>query len=497
MRILLIDPPTNCFTGLMKRGYPIGLCMLAAVAKNEGIQDVSVYDVDKSLPPTYGLNFSNQKQNMARFLDGVNNLDHPVWKSISQTLDSFKPDIVGITTMTIQYAAAMRVAQTVKSWDKKCPVIVGGAHTSVMPISTIEWPYIDMIVKGEGEEAFRQIIQRLKDGQTDMSDIHGVITKSNASMTNIPPIEISDLDILPIPAREMLMHKERYTPEDLALILTSRGCPYHCSYCSNFSRKTRFRSIENVINEIEIVKNKYNASQFMFKDDSFSLRRNRVEEFCRKLHEKKLDINWECTTRLDLLDDSLVKMMMSAGCNRIGVGVESGDEQMLQIYSKRLTKDQIRKGAKILNANKMFWTAYFMMGLPMESEQQIYSTIGFMKEIKPSYAAIGIYKPYPGTKLFDMAADLGLVDANVPNEHFLNTNPVDYFFKDAGKRCAYISLDKLTELTCFMEQEFEKYNKKFSKIFKRAISRYKLYLSDYKSFTTDIKRIIRWYIPKT
>lgn len=492
MRILLIDPPVNSFTGLMKRGYPIGLCMLAAVAKQEKVDAVKVFDVDKSILSAGGLHFTDQRRNMSNFLEGVNNKTHPVWQVIRNTLKSFKPDVVGISTMTIHYAASLRVAEIVKEWNEKCIVIMGGVHASVMPRGMIEWPFTDAVVKGEGEDPFRAMIGKMGAGKTDFADIPGVITKDSLDKISTPPLEASNLDDLPFPDRGALFNQENYSPEDMGLILTTRGCPYRCSYCSNFTRKTRFRSVQNVIEEISLVQKTYGTIQFMFKDDSFTVKRRRVEDFCRAISQRQLRLLWECTTRLDLLDDPLVKQMKKAGCNRVGVGVESGDEEILKILNKRLTKDQIRKGTDLLNRNNVFWTGYFMMGLPMEHEFQIYKTLEFMKELNPPYAALGIYKPYPGTRLFDMAESLGLVDADVPNEHFFQTNPVDYFFKNPRHRIANISEDRMDELATSMEREFERSNKRLSNILRRGMARITLYLHDYRSFFVDLVRVIKW-----
>lgn len=492
MRILLIEPPTNCFTRLIKRGYPIGLCSLAAIAKKEGVGDVKVYDVDRSGPPLDNLDFANQRANMARFLAGVNNTEHPVWQELRRTLEEFRPDVVGITTMTIQYASALRVGEVVKKWSKDCTVLMGGAHASVMPRTMIEWPYVDAVVKGEGEDAFREIIHRLGCGGQDLAGIPGVITKHCLDQLDALPLEVDDPDALPFPDRSALMAVDRYSAEDMGLMVTSRGCPFRCTYCSNFSRKTRFRSVENVLAEVDQVRKAYGTTQFMFKDDSFTVNRRRVEALCKTIIERRIPFRWEATTRLDLLDDSLIRLMKKAGCNRIGAGVESGDEAMLKVYNKRLTKDQIRKAASILRRNRVFWTAYFMMALPMEREEQIHRSLQFMKELRPRYAAIAVYKAYPGTKLFTMAEELGLVDSKVDNDHFFLTNPVDYFLKDPKHRCVYIPEERLNALTAEMEREFERSNKSIPNMLRRALSRYELYLRDRRAFLVDLRRALRW-----
>ena len=495
MKVLLIEPPINAFTGFVKRGYPIGLCMLAAVAHRDKIAEVRVYDVDKSAPRSDGLDFTHQRQHMAQYLEGVNNVGHPVWRQLAQALEAFQPEVVGITTMTIQYASALQTARVVKEWNRDCTVILGGPHASVMPRLMIDWPHTDLVVKGEGEDAFLEILKRLRSHGRDVETIPGVITKNNAGGVDAPPQEIDRLDDLPFPDRSALMKPESYSPEDMGLILTSRGCPYHCSYCSNFTRKTRFRSVENVLAEVCEVQKAFGTRQFMFKDDSFTLRRERIANFCTQIVEKRIDMLWECTTRLDLLDEGLMGLMKRAGCNRVGVGIESGDDEMLKTYNKRLTKQQIREGVRVLQHSSIFWTGYFMMALPMETQEQILRTLEFMTELRPSYAAIGVYKPYPGTRLFAMAEELGLVDSNVENMHFFNTNPVDYFLADSHRRCAHIPEERLTELITLMQSGFEKSNKRLSNVLRRAFSRRRLYLADPKSMLVDLKRAVKWLVP--
>ncbi len=494
MKILLIDPPTNCFTGLIKRGYPVGLCMLAAVVKREGLADIAVYDADKAFLHTVGLSFTKQRMHMDRFLAGVNDGDHPVWATITRVLQEFQPDIVGITTMTIQYASALRVAKLVKAWRSNCLVVMGGAHANVMPRGMIDWPSTDIVVKGEAEEAFVELVRRYSSGSREFADIDGVITKDHRSHLDTAPLEVRDLDQLPMPAREALLHPESFSAEDMGLMITSRGCPYRCSYCSNFSRKTRFRSVENIFREISEVRSKYGTIQYMFKDDTFTLNRRRVDTFCSRLPSECGGVLWECATRLDLIDDPLIQMMKKAGCNRIGAGVESGDEEILKIFDKQLTLEQIRTGASVLNRNNMFWTAYFMVGLPMEREEQIQKTVSLMRDIGPSYAAVGVYKPYPGTRLFEYARVRGLVDEQVTNEHFFKTNPVDYFFVDPRKRSLFLKQERMDDIMQSATAAFEKYNRGWRRIFKRAVSRRSLYVRQPKSFVTDVVRAGRWLI---
>jgi len=482
----------NSFTGLLKRGYPLGLCLLAAIAKQEKVESVKVYDVDKCHSQTHGLNFTDQRSNMAVYLESINNSHHKIWREVRSKLEDYQPDLVGITSMTIDYASALRVAEIVKKWNPYCLVIMGGAQAMVMPRVMIDWPYNDAIVRGDGEEAFRGIIRKLGAGSTSLDDIPGVITREFPNKCYEAPLEIHDLDNLPFPDRSSLVGPENYSPEDMGLMLTSRGCPFRCSYCSNFSKKTSFRSVDGVIDEIQQTRKTYGTFQFMFKDDSFTLNKKRVLNFCESMQKKNIRIVWESTTRLDLIDDNLVRAMKSAGCNRVGVGVESGDDEMLNTLNKKLTKDQIRKSTGVLDRHNLFWTGYFMMGLPMETERQMFATLAFMKELMPPYAALGIYKPYPGTRLFEFAEQAGLVTKDVGNDHFLTTNPVDYFMKDPKRRSKVISAERLEAVVAIMESEFDRSNKRLRNVLRRALSRRSLYIRQPKSLITDAIRFVKW-----
>lgn len=497
MKLLLIDPPINSFTGFKKRGFPLGLCSLGSVVSENTDSCVDVMDADKIVDYNENVNFTDQAKCLGKYLECVNDYDNDVWKQLKKKISDNNPDLVGITTMTLQYASALRLAQLVKEINNNCLVLMGGAHASVMPELMIDWPYVDIVVKGEGEEALCEIIKRTeKKGNISYDNIPGVITKNSRNKINDPVLEINDLDSLPIPDRNLLMNIEKYSSEDMGLIMTTRGCPYKCAYCSNYTRKVRCRSIDNVIKEIQLVQAQFNTKQFLLKDDSFTVNKNRVHKFCEEIDRNNIKISWECTTRLDLIDDKLINKMKYSGCNRVAVGIESGDEQILQLINKKMNKDDIRKGVSILKKNKMFWTGYFLIGMPMESKDSIKKTVSFMNELNPPYASVGVYKPYPGTKLYDQACELEIVDTDVNNDYFFKNNPVNYFLKDPTNRSVYINGKELDQIICSVQNVFEVHNKKLSNLYKRGMSRMYLYSKDYAILIRDLKLCFRWVINK-
>lgn len=259
-----------------------------------------------------------------------------------------------------------------------------------------------------------------------------------------------------------------------------------------FGRTVRYRSVDNVIEEIKYVIRKYGAKQLAFKDDSFTVNKKRIIEFCDRLIADGIKVNWECTTRVDLIDENLLGKLIKAGCNTVKVGIESGSENILKMINKRISHEKVRTAAKLFNKHGIFWSSYFMMGLPNETEEDIYSTLKFMKHIKPDYASIGIYEPYPGTELFDLGVRLGLVNSNMSFSEYFERPPDEYYLKNRKKRVNTIEHERFEIICEEVLKEFDNYNKSFKRLIKRAIARRKMYYYNPKSFFKDLGRTIKW-----
>jgi radical SAM superfamily enzyme YgiQ (UPF0313 family) len=305
-------------------------------------------------------------------------------------------------------------------------------------------------------------------------------------------MSINNLDEIPIPSRDLLMGIENFTSEDMGVIITSRGCPYSCTYCAcpKMWKGVRYRSIDNVIEEIQQVMREYGTTQFAIYDDTFTINRQRVLEFCKTLINEKININWTCTTRLDLLDDEQLIMMKKSGCNNVKVGVESGSPEILEIMKKKEDKDDIRQGSSLLRKHGFFWSGYFMMGLPMETKKDIMDTLEFMKELKPNFAQMSIFLPLPGTELFSLGMNLGLYKSKMNIDEFFSMNPDDYYFVDPNRRVTTMGIEEFNKIQDYVFESFHRYNSRFSGLFSRAISRRKTYINDPKLLFRDIKRVI-------
>jgi radical SAM superfamily enzyme YgiQ (UPF0313 family) len=492
MKILLIDPPFKRFTGLINNYYPIGLAYLAAVLRQNGYE-VHIYEVDAAEKPT-DLDFTHEYERYDLYLRGVNDSGNPIWQEIQQMLKEYQPDLVGITAMTPKIASALRVADLCKEYDADMPVVMGGAHPTVSPEQSISYDAIDLIVRGEGEKSFLQLVKAIDAGEGDFSQINGLSYRENGGVVhNLPSEFIKDLDGVPFPARNLLMNIQNYTSEDMGCILTSRGCPFRCTYCYHpWKGKLHFRSIDNVVEEIKQVVKDYGTRQFAIKDDTFTVKRSHVVEFCERLIEEKVNINWDCTTRVDRIDEELLKLMVRAGCNVVKVGVETGSQRILDETKKGITFEQVREAARLFNKHGIFWSAYFMMGLPMETEEDIIKTYEFMKEINPFYAGLGVYEAFKHTELFDVGVDMGLLYPEVVIEHFYRTRPKDYYFIDPRKRTTEINPERFEELTAFMTEAFDKHNTGLRKMARRGWARRKAYMKDFSLLLGDCKKALKW-----
>ncbi len=498
MKILLIDPPFYRFIGYYNRYFPLGIAYLAAVLQQNG-HEVQIYDADSNVNPTK-MDFTRLEEDYPTYLNALKDDNHEIWQKMREQISNFQPDIVGITIWTTFAASAFKVASICKQYNKDVPVVFGGPHGTIKYDEIMRiCPDVDVIVKGEGENTLLELVQKQKDkkriDKKILKDIKGIVYRHNGTFVNNPEREfIEDLDSLPLPARELLVNKDSYDSEDMGLLMTSRGCPYNCSYCATsiWKRKIRYRSIDNVIDEIRLVKNRYKTRQFTFKDDSFTVSRKRVMELCDRLIGENLDINWDCNTRVNLIDEEMLKKMKKAGCNSIKVGIETGSERILKLMNKGTTLSQARSAAKLLRKAGIHWTAYFMMGLPTETKAESYETLKLLKELKPDFASLSVYEPFPGTDLFEMGIEKNLVQRQRSLEEFNRISPKYYYVKDTDKRVDTMSNEELEKLEAEMKRKFHKYNMGFSKLVKRAKSRSRLYLHKPQALCGDIKKFLSW-----
>ena len=488
MKVLLIDPPFKSFAGIFSLYFPLGLTYIAGAVKAAGYE-CKILDMDAAEPKEGSLNFTKEYESYTTYIDALNDPSHPTWVLMKDIIKKEKPDVIGITALTTKFGSAIQTAKFCREVCPDAPIIIGGAHASTMPDLTMKIPEVNFVLRGESDESFPQLLDCIKKNG-DYSKIDGLSWKMRGKVIHNKDIKfVEDLDSLPLPDRGALMNPEHYSSEDMGVILTSRGCPFRCSYCFHmWERKVRYRSVPDVIEEIMQVHEQFGTTQFSIKDDSFTVKKKHVLELCEAFKKLPFKITFNCTTRVDLLDEELLVAMKTAGCAQVSLGIESGSPRILKETDKDVTHEQILKAARLLNKHRLFWTGYFMIGLPNETETDIKQTISFLKKSKPFYGGLGVYNPFPATKLFRQGVEMGLIEPEPNLEHFLTTNPKDLFFKDPKKRLATMDHEKFNQLSSAASQAFHKHNTNLFNLIRRGFARRKVYMYDPQLLKRDISK---------
>lgn len=327
------------------------------------------------------------------------------YEQINNEIRKRNPDIVGIQTMTFTLIDVLLTARIVKGLDKNIPVILGGPHVNIYPEETISNPEIDFLVLGEGEYVFCDLINALFQ-KKDLSKIKGIVYKRNGEIINTGKREfITNLDSLPFPARHLVPYQKYYsvlakrTP--ITTMMTSRGCPFKCIFCDRpqLGKIFRYRSSESVVDEMEECARMGIKEMFLY-DDTFSINKKRVIDICEEILRRNLRIIWDIRARVDTIDEKILKKLKLAGCERIHYGVEAGTQEVLNTLRKGITLSQAENAIRWSKEAGITTLAYFMIGNPKESREQIEETIKFALRIKPDYVHIAITTPFPATELY-------------------------------------------------------------------------------------------------
>jgi len=424
MRVVLINPKFRL--PIDTRTTPhLGLAYLAAFSEKRGDQ-VVIFDADV------------EKQPIAEFIQ------------------EFRPQIVGITANTPQVKQAWRTARAIKEvYD--CLIVLGGPHVSVLPEESCEKPFVDIVVRGEGEETWIDVCNRLETFLKDQPVYHteafmhaeneifkdclGVSYKtSDGQIHNNPDrTPIADLDSLPWPAYHHFK-MDRYTNLQPATdhvdgarsfsILTSRGCPYRCTFCSQsiMPIKWRSRSAESVLAEWRHLVDELGAQEIGVLDDSANIRVRRLEEIANALIENNLNhVPWIFVNgiRANLASKELLTLLKKAGLKRTAFGVETGDPDILKSIDKKIDLDTIRQAFKNAKEIGLETIAFMIIGLPGETRQTMQNSINFAIEIDPMIANFSMMTPYPGTKVYEIVKRQG---------RFLINDWEDYVFFEQQAR---------------------------------------------------------------
>jgi len=325
---------------------------------------------------------------------------------LDESIDLIKecePEVVGISASSYQIRGSVQLTEKLREeFGDKIVICLGGPHVSADPEFIIRFPIFDFGIVGEGEITFPKLLNRIMKGER----IKGIFYGER-------PI---NLDSLPFPTRG-LIDKHLYFPlgHEYATILSNRGCPFNCIFCCSkvLGRRVRFRSPTNIVDEMEEIGDDYNW-RFWFASDVMTLNKNETLKLCEEIRRRKIDPEWCCETRIDLVNENLLRRMWEAGCRSISFGVESGCERVrIQVIRKNITNEQIFKVFRLCREIGIQTTAYLMLGFPTETKEEMHETVNFGTKIHADMIGVHITQLMPGSDLFRLAVKEGVIPPNI------------------------------------------------------------------------------------
>lgn len=415
MKILLVNPlyqnmniaPSYFgFKTYMRADYPpVGLSYIASVLENKGY-NVKIID---SFIQSYTLS------------------------DIKKEIISFDPDVIGISATTQVIYEANAIVKIAKEINPNCLTIIGGPHVTYMSDHTLnENPYLDIVLRGEGEQT---IIEILESKREKWNEITGISYKYNNKIFENPNRDyIQNLDTIPFPAYHLLplkkykiyghLRDDWISGKSFCGIFTARGCPFKCAFCaaSILGVKCRLRSPQNIIEELRILRDKYYKKEIEFLDSTFTINKERTEEICRLIRQEKIDISWFCSTRVDRFNKKIAKTLVNSGCHTVLFGIESGVQHTLDFLNKNFLLDDATKAVKIAKEEGLQTIASFIIGSPYETKKMINQTIKYAKKINPTAAIFHPLTPFPGTQIYKIAKEKNLIlTEDLSNYNFVSS----------------------------------------------------------------------------
>lgn len=404
MKILLINPPWIKQSGNIWRDIasvmpPLGLAWMAACLEQEG-HTVRILDAHAERIPITGLLSSIPELNIY--------------------------DFVGITATTALIKNALKISKIIKRQHKDINIILGGVHPTVLPEEVLSHESVDLVVRGEGERTICEIL-----AGHSIERIDGVSYRYGGGIRHNPPRKlIENLDSLPFPAYHLLP-MEKYYPAVGAYkqlpatsVLATRGCPGRCTFCYRiFGKKLRTRSGKKIAEEVRFLQDNYGIREIAFYDDTFTIFKKEVYDFCQSIMEMDVRITWSCFSRADTVDEDLLVNMKKAGCHQIMYGIESACSEILNNVQKKCTLDKSVEAVRHAKKAGIDVRAAFMFGNPGETRETLEQTLAFAISLNAEYAVFNITTPYPGTEMYSWAEKKGYLLTRNWDEYDLS-NPV-------------------------------------------------------------------------
>lgn len=410
MKVLLINPPN----------YHVAT---SSSKWNMEVDNIGLY------PPT-GLMYiaAYMRENTdyeIRILDTL--VDRLEYKEIEEYVRGYAPNLVGITSFTLTFYDVM---ETVKAVRRACPethICVGGPHTFLWNEETARKPEVDSVVVGEGEITFTRLATALDSG-LDLKSVRGLVLKDHGEIVRTPEGEhVKNLDELPFPAFDLVPYERYYSlwakEKAIGVVFSSRGCPYRCTYCDKVNYKYRRRSINNVLDEIQLYYDR-GVREVVFFDDLFNIIPQRVVEASNGILDRGLKIHWTFRGRVDHVTEEMVVTAKRAGCTLISLGVEDSTDEGLELINKKVTTEQVLKAVRTAKKNGIETSTNWIIGLPRhKSRRDVLQLLDFAKRVDATYAEFTILVPYYGTELFQQGIERGVLKEGLWEEFVRDPKP--------------------------------------------------------------------------
>jgi anaerobic magnesium-protoporphyrin IX monomethyl ester cyclase len=384
-KVALVNPPPMKGVFHHHPYLPIGLAYLASVLEEKG-NEVLVLDCLAS------------------------NLEH---EQLKQKLAEFNPNLIGISSMTPMVPSTMLAAKISKEACPNATIVLGGPHATFMDKEILqEQSSVDVIVRGEGELTLLELTQKIAN-QESLSNVEGLTFRKDGHIQqNNTRSYIQNLDELPFPAyTHFPLDKYRLFGKLFFPVITSRGCPFQCSFCTTsriLGKQYRARTPKNIGDELELLKNQYHADSVTFYDDTLTLDKQRIFAICDEIKNRKIDIPWDCQTRVDQISEEILTKMKQTNCQQVFFGAESGCQDVLNWVKKRTTVAQNETAIKMAKKAGLFVAISIIIGYPGETAEMRKETIDFLRRAEPDDVYLCIATPYPGTDLRVLVEQMGL-----------------------------------------------------------------------------------------
>jgi radical SAM superfamily enzyme YgiQ (UPF0313 family) len=314
-----------------------------------------------------------------------------------------KPDAVGVTLITDYLRNGVKVLEIAKKINPEIKTIVGGHHVNLYPIETIKLKEVDYAVMGDGDLVINDILDKIA-AHKSPDNLEGVITKTNYENATLKRIIVDNLDGLPVPRRDIVNYKKYKSVlaknAPITTMLTSRGCPFNCPYCSGGNIRPRSNSTERVIEEIESCVN-LRIRDILFFDELFTLNKKRVLGICNEIINRSLKIRWHARARIDCIDREMLKKMKKSGCRLLQFGIETGSDRLQHLLKRKLKIDRIREIIKTTQEEGILTYGNFMFNLPTETIDEMNQTTELATKLNLDYAVFGILSVFPKTEFYE------------------------------------------------------------------------------------------------